>query len=74
MDNSGGMTFAEVLAQPGVVEEVELRGTFGFLAFHGGPVERVTTPSREVPPSKQTRRSIRSISPLNGRYTSRRRV
>ena len=43
MDNSGGMTFAEVLSQPGVVEEVELRGTFGFLAFHGGPVERVTT-------------------------------
>jgi len=37
------MTFTELLEQPGVVEEVELRGTFGFLAFHGGPVERVTS-------------------------------
>jgi len=37
------MTFTELLDQPGVVEEVELRGNFGFLAFHGGPVERVTS-------------------------------
>ncbi len=37
------MTFAEVLAAPGVVEEVELRSRFGFLAYHGGPVERVTS-------------------------------
>lgn len=37
------MTFTELLAQPGVVEEVELRGRFGFLAYHGGPVERVTS-------------------------------
>jgi len=37
------MTFAELLSQPGVTEEVELRGQFGFLAFHGGPVERVTS-------------------------------
>ena len=43
MDNSGGMSFAELLAQPDVTEEVELRGDFGFIAFHGGPVERVTT-------------------------------
>lgn len=43
MDNTGGMSFAELLEQPGVVEEVELRGRFGFLAYHGGPVERVTT-------------------------------
>lgn len=37
------MTFAELLAQPGVVEQAEVRGRFGFLAYHGGPVERVTT-------------------------------
>lgn len=37
------MTFADLLAQPGVSEEVELRSTFGFLAFHGGPVERATS-------------------------------
>ena len=43
MDNSGGMTLTDLLEQPGVVEEVELRGDFGFLAFHGGPVERVTS-------------------------------
>lgn len=43
MDNTGGMTFTDLLAQPGVHEEVELRSTFGFLAFHGGPVERVTS-------------------------------
>ncbi|MGI9605519.1 MAG: poly-gamma-glutamate hydrolase family protein [Acidimicrobiales bacterium] len=43
MDNSGGMTFAEVLGQPGVTEHHELRGPFGFLAYHGGPVERVTS-------------------------------
>ncbi len=43
MDNTGGMSFAEMLAQPGVVEEVSIRGTFGFLAYHGGPVERVTS-------------------------------
>ncbi len=43
MDNTGGMTFTDLLAQPGVHEELELRTTFGFLAFHGGPVERVTS-------------------------------
>lgn len=37
------MTFTELLAQPGVVEQAEVRGRFGFLAYHGGPVERVTT-------------------------------
>lgn len=43
MDNSGGMSFGEVLAEPGVIEHLELRSGFGFLAFHGGPVERVTS-------------------------------
>ena len=37
------MSFAELLAQPGVVEHAELRSTFGFFAYHGGPVERVTS-------------------------------
>lgn len=34
--------FAELLASPGVEEVLELRSTFGFLAFHGGSLERRT--------------------------------
>jgi phage replication-related protein YjqB (UPF0714/DUF867 family) len=34
--------FAELLRQPDVVEVVALRSTFGFLAFHGGSLERGT--------------------------------
>ena len=36
------MRFAELLAHPGVEEVVELRSTFGFLAFHGGSLEEGT--------------------------------
>jgi phage replication-related protein YjqB (UPF0714/DUF867 family) len=36
------MRFAELLATPGVREESVLRSTFGFMAFHGGNLERVT--------------------------------
>jgi phage replication-related protein YjqB (UPF0714/DUF867 family) len=32
----------QLLAQPGVVERVELRGRLGFMAFHGGSLERMT--------------------------------
>ena len=34
--------FAELLALPGVCEDLELRSTFGFMAFHGGSLEQVT--------------------------------
>jgi phage replication-related protein YjqB (UPF0714/DUF867 family) len=34
--------FAELLAHPGVVEELTLRSRVGFLAFHGGSLERMT--------------------------------
>ncbi|HEV7886732.1 MAG TPA: poly-gamma-glutamate hydrolase family protein [Acidimicrobiales bacterium] len=34
--------FAELLAEPGVQEVVELRSAFGFMAFHGGSLERMT--------------------------------
>jgi len=34
--------FAELLATPGVREVVELRSTFGFMAFHGGSLEERT--------------------------------
>lgn len=34
--------FAELLAHDGVVEQLELRSNFGFMAFHGGSLERVT--------------------------------
>lgn len=34
--------FARLLAHPGVREVVELRSRFGFLAFHGGSLERET--------------------------------
>ena len=36
------MEFSELLASDGVTEECELRGTFGFMAFHGGELEAVT--------------------------------
>ena len=34
--------FAELLASPGVEEELALRSRFGFLAFHGGSLEERT--------------------------------
>ncbi len=34
--------FADLLAQPGVVEEVALSSTFGLMAFHGGSLEEGT--------------------------------
>lgn len=34
--------FADLLAEPGVVEVLELRSRVGFLAFHGGSLERMT--------------------------------
>jgi phage replication-related protein YjqB (UPF0714/DUF867 family) len=36
------VNFAELLALPGVLEVCDLRSTFGFMAFHGGNLERVT--------------------------------
>jgi len=35
-------TFAELLAMPGVVEQCELRGAFGLMAYHGGGLEEMT--------------------------------
>ena len=34
--------FGRLLAEPGVVERLELRSPFGFMAFHGGALERQT--------------------------------
>jgi phage replication-related protein YjqB (UPF0714/DUF867 family) len=34
--------FARLLSHPGVREDLELRSGFGFLAFHGGSLERYT--------------------------------
>jgi phage replication-related protein YjqB (UPF0714/DUF867 family) len=36
------MRFAALLAKPGVEEHSELRSSFGFMAFHGGNLERGT--------------------------------
>ncbi len=36
------MTFAQLLAHPGVEEVYERRGSFGFMAFHGGSLEEMT--------------------------------
>lgn len=36
------MTFAELLALPGVVEESVVRSPFGFMAYHGGGLEEHT--------------------------------
>lgn len=37
-----GEAFEALLAEPGVEEDLELRSPFGFLAFHGGSLERMT--------------------------------
>ncbi len=34
--------FAQLLARPGVVERVSLRGRIGFMAYHGGNLEAMT--------------------------------
>lgn len=39
---AAGAELAALLAEPGVTEVLELRSTFGFLAFHGGGLEEVT--------------------------------
>ncbi len=36
------LRFGQLLAEPGVVEELTIRGPIGFCAFHGGNLERVT--------------------------------
>jgi phage replication-related protein YjqB (UPF0714/DUF867 family) len=36
------IVFADLLASPGVTERVELRSRFGFMAIHGGSLERGT--------------------------------
>jgi phage replication-related protein YjqB (UPF0714/DUF867 family) len=36
------VSFAELLAHPGVEEVSERRGRFGFMAFHGGSLEEMT--------------------------------
>ena len=51
------MTFAELLGHPGVDEVVELRSRFGFLAFHGGSLEKVT----DVVAAEAARRSGASL-------------
>jgi phage replication-related protein YjqB (UPF0714/DUF867 family) len=38
----GPSAFAGLLGHPGVQESCELRSRFGFMAFHGGNLERVT--------------------------------
>jgi len=40
--NNEPVSFRELLDSPGVEEFLELRGRFGFLAFHGGNLERRT--------------------------------
>lgn len=37
-----GIVFGKLLAEPGVTELVALRSSIGFLAFHGGSLERQT--------------------------------
>jgi phage replication-related protein YjqB (UPF0714/DUF867 family) len=40
--------FDELLQSPGVLEQCELRSRFGFLAFHGGSLERGTAEVAEA--------------------------
>jgi phage replication-related protein YjqB (UPF0714/DUF867 family) len=36
------LTYSELLAMPGVVEQCDLGGSFGFMAYHGGALEQTT--------------------------------
>lgn len=36
------IAFGDLLQRPGVVEALDLRGKLGFMAFHGGNLERIT--------------------------------
>jgi phage replication-related protein YjqB (UPF0714/DUF867 family) len=40
--HTGPQSFSELLHQPGVVENCDLRSQFGFLAIHGGGLEEMT--------------------------------
>lgn len=40
--NREPITFSELLTMPGVLEVTDIRSRFGFCAFHGGNLERVT--------------------------------
>lgn len=40
--SAGPQSLSELLADPGVVEELTLRSRFGFMAFHGGGLEQMT--------------------------------
>lgn len=40
--NREPITFGDLLARPGVTEVGDLRSRFGFCAFHGGNLERIT--------------------------------
>ena len=42
LTSDGPQTLAELLARPGVVETVELRSSFGFMAIHAGQLEEAT--------------------------------
>jgi len=44
--------FADLLAHDGVEEHVELRSPFGFMAFHGGSLERATDEVAEAAAAK----------------------
>lgn len=40
--DSRKLSFVEIAAEPGVHEVLDIRSTFGFCAFHGGNLERLT--------------------------------
>ena len=54
--------FDELLRHPGVTEESELRSRFGFLAFHGGSLERGT--AEIAANAANTRESVGDADPM----------
>lgn len=40
--SAGPQSLSELLADPGIAEELTLRSRFGFMAFHGGGLEQMT--------------------------------
>ena len=60
--------FAELLAHDGVVEDLELRSPFGFLAFHGGNLEVGTDVVAAAAAARPGRRSTPCASPTGLRW------
>ena len=71
-DDRGDGRFAELLAHAGVDEDLVLRSTFGFMAFHGGSLEEMTDVVAAAAAAQAARPTTGSVSPRTCNGTCRR--